>query len=72
MAIRKLRQQLAGLGINNAQADAGSCDGYPAIFIRWNGDEEVFTGYADGYDADPRNAEMAEQRLARFKDSNLK
>ncbi len=70
--LNKLRKQLASLGINKAQANAGTSEGHPAIFVRWNGDEEVFTGYADNYDADPRDRECAERRLSRFKDSNLK
>ena len=72
MSVKSLRKQLSNLGINEAQAENMTSEGHPAIMVRWNGDEEVFTGYDDTYDADPRDAEYAEQRLSRFKDSNIK
>lgn len=72
MSHKNLRKQLSNLGINKAQAANITSEGNPAVLVRWNGDEEVFTGYADGHDADPREAEYAKQRLARFQDSNLK
>lgn len=63
MSHKNLRKQLAELGINKAQANAGTSEGYPAIWLRWNGDEEVFTGGLD---------DEYTRRLSRFKDSNLK
>lgn len=68
---KNLRKQLTQLGINKAQAESITSEDYPAVMVRWNGDKAVFAGYADGYDADPLDAEYAEQRLSRFKDSNL-
>jgi len=65
--IKTLRNQLSKLGVNKAQADAGTSEGYPAVFVRWNGDEEVFTGY-DAMNPYDVNAE----RVARFADDKLK
>ncbi len=65
--VQNLRNQLSKLGVNKAQADAGTSEGYPAIFVRWNGDEEVFTGY------DPLNHyDVNAERVARFADDKLK
>ncbi len=65
--IQNLRKQLSKLGVNKAQADAGTSEKYPAIFVRWNGDEEVFTG------CDPLNPYDANaERVSRFADDKLK
>ena len=66
--LNKLRKQLSDLGINKAQADAGTSEGSPVIFVRWNGDEETFSGYNE---LDPFEEEIVEARLERFKDSNI-
>jgi hypothetical protein len=66
VSIKKLRNQLKSLGINKAQADAGTCEGKPAVWLRWNGDEEVFTGVATDNPFDPMVS-----RIERFEDSKL-
>lgn len=65
--VQKLRKQLAKLGINKAQAEAGTSEGYPAIWVRWNGDSEVFTGCDELNPNDPMAA-----RVERFEDSKLR
>jgi hypothetical protein len=66
MNIKQLRKQLRDIGINKAQAGFGTSEGYPAVFVRWNGQEEVFTGL-DTNDPD----DIALIKLEKFKDSNL-
>lgn len=63
---KDLRKKLSKLGINKAQAEAGTSEGHPAIWLRWNGDSEVYTGHDEMNPFDP----MAD-RVARFEDSNL-
>lgn len=67
--IKKLRKQLKEMGINKAQGESMTTEGYPAIMVRWNGDEEIFTGIDPL--GDPGLNEYTEQRLERFKDENL-
>lgn len=43
-------------------------EGYPAIKVRWNGDEQIFTGYDE---LNPFDEEMVKARFDRFKDENL-
>ena len=64
-----LRKQLSKLGINKAQAHTMTTEGYPAIKVRWNGDEEIFTGYDE---LNPFDEEMVEAKFGRFKDENIK
>ena len=66
MNIKQLRKQLRSIGINKEQAEAGTSEGYPAVWVRWNGQEEVFTGLDE---TDPND--IALTKLARFKDSKL-
>jgi hypothetical protein len=66
MNIKQLRKQLKSIGITKAQADAGTSEGYPAVWVRWNGQEEVFTGL----DANDPN-DIALIKLEKFKDSKL-
>ena len=67
MNTRQLKQQLKQMGITKAVAGVGTSEGYPAVFLRWNGDEEVFTGADENNPFDP----MA-SRVSRFEDSKLK
>lgn len=62
--IQKIRKNLASFGINKAQADAGTCEGRPAVFLRWNGNEDVVT--------DSTPDEVIEHRyVPRYADENL-
>ena len=64
----KLQAQLNEMGINKAYAGVGTSEGWPVVFLKWNGQEDIFGGYDD----DNLLAQMeTEQRLSRFKDENL-
>lgn len=65
--VQILRKQLSRLGINKAQAEAGTSEGNPAIWLRWNGDNEVFTGCDELNPNDPMAA-----RVERFGDNKLR
>jgi hypothetical protein len=67
MNAKQLKKQLEEMGITRAIESVGTSEGYPAIFLRWNQDTEVFTG-ADLLDPDDPMA----ARVERFKDENLK
>lgn len=64
---KQLKKQLKQMGITKAIASTGTSEGYPAVFLSWNGDHEVFTG---ANEMDPND--YAARRVERFKDSNLK
>ncbi len=66
MNAKQLKKQLKQMGITKAVAGIGTSEGHPAVFLRWNGDKEVFTG---ANDLDP-NDPMA-IRVERFKDNKL-
>jgi len=66
MNTKQLKKQLKQMGITKAIASVGTSEGYPAVFLRWNGKEEVFTGVDSLNPHDPMAA-----RVERFKDSNL-
>jgi len=66
----KLRKQLAEMGITKAAANEGTSEGYPVIFLRWNGRDDVYTGII-GNEMDPMAQEITEQRFIQFKDENL-
>jgi hypothetical protein len=66
MNTKKLLNQLKEMGISRAVSGKGTSEGYPAIFLRWNGDSEVFTGCDMLNPNDPEAA-----RVERFKDSKL-
>ena len=67
MNANQLKKQLKKMGITKAVAAVGTSEGYPAVFLRWNGDKEVFTGANENDPFDP----MA-SRVSRFEDSKLK
>lgn len=64
--VQNLRNQLSKLGVNKAQAEAVKSEGHPAVMVRWNGSEELFTGYdvTNPYDTN-------KERVTRFSDDKL-
>jgi hypothetical protein len=66
MNARKLVKQLKQMGITKAVSSTGTSEGYPAVFLCWNGDEEVFTGSNEHDPSDPMS-----RRVERFQDSKL-
>ena len=70
MKIKDIKQQLNDMGISEAIASTGTVDGSLAAFLRWNGDEEYYTG-ADLPEGWHPDLQIASERLAKFKDENL-
>jgi hypothetical protein len=64
--IKQLKNQLKEMGITKAIETTGQSEGYPAVFLRWGKDTEVFTG-ADPLDPDDPMARRAD----RFRDDRL-
>jgi len=62
----QLKKQLAGMGITKAVCCVGTSEGLTAVFLRWDGREEIFTGMDELNPLDPSAA-----RVESFKDSNL-
>lgn len=66
MNAKQLVKQLKKMGITKAVSHTGMSAGYPAVFLRWNGDEEVFTGSNELDPFDPMTV-----RAERFRDDKL-
>lgn len=65
---KTLAAQLQKLGITKAVGDYGTSEGYPAIYLRWNGESEAFCGYDE---LNPLDEEETRRKLDRFMDKNL-